>query len=178
MNTVKMLRSLPVLALVCAAGLQFAETSGAKANKRATPTISVRDLRARRGPTPPVGSTYLGVESQPAVGQLALPIRDVPVYQFEGKTQTGNTIPVHWAYSQGAGTYMWGTAPIQCENDKRIERGGFVIHVHDDGSGGYMLGSNQCPVGAVYGCKFDNAGNETQCGTCVWTRTELTCEQS
>jgi hypothetical protein len=145
--------------------------------KHPVTTLSVPELIKKKGPTPPAGSTPLGVEAQPTVGELQLPLKNVQVFSFQGKTKTGVTVPVNWAYSPGSGTYMWGTAPVQCENGTSIARGGFVMQIHDDGTGAYALGSNQCPVGVVYGCKFDSHAKEKECGACAWNANELACTE-
>jgi hypothetical protein len=91
------------------------------------------------------------------------------------KTRDGTTIPLNWAYQAGQGTYLWTTAPIECEDGSTIARGGFVMEIDDDGSGAYELGTRTCPTSRVYGCGFDKKGNETGCGTCAWNNQDLAC---
>jgi hypothetical protein len=165
------------LGLAALAGVvsQLVANAGAEENKKATATFSVKDLMMKRGPTPPIDSKFTGVQAQPQVGELKLPIHDAKVFKFMSKTTEGRDIPVNWAYQPGAGTYMWGTAKIQCANSAAIEKGGFAMQVHDDGSGAYALGTTKCPVSKVYGCRFDTQGMESQCGLCTWNQSELAC---
>jgi hypothetical protein len=149
--------------------------ASAGSSKQATAIMSIPALAAKRGPTPPTGSTFVGVQSQPMVGELKLPIQNVGVYQFDAKGPAGRVVPVNWAYSPGAGTYLWGSTKIQCANSTAIEKGSFAAEVHDDGSGAYALGTKKCPVAQIYGCHFDATGNETGCGICAWNQSELTC---
>jgi hypothetical protein len=160
------------------AGLAIAPTADSQTGARPVPSISVPQLERLRGPQPPQGATYLGIEKQPSVGGTQLPIQNVKVYQFSARTQAGKTIPVKWAYVPGQGTYMWATAPIQCADGNTIPNGSYAIKVRDDGSGGFLLGTNQCAVGEVFGCQFDSFGSETACGACAWDNADLACEST
>jgi hypothetical protein len=94
------------------------------------------------------------------------------------KTPGGRVIPVNWAYSPSSGTYMWGTAQIHCGSGGNIEQGGFAMHIHEDGSGAYALGTQKCPVAKVYGCRFDTQATESRCGLCAWNQSDLMCATS
>src|SRR5262249_52543203 len=133
------------------------------------------DLAKKKGPRPPSGATNIGMEAQPMVGDLSLPIQNVAVYQFAVKTMSGATIPINWAYQAGAGTYLWATAPIDCGDGSTIARGGFVMEIREDGTGSYALGTRHCPIAHIYGCGFDKHQKETSCGACAWNGTDLTC---
>jgi hypothetical protein len=180
MNTRHLLIKVSALGLaalgICQLGSAAAQgAKQAAGEKQATTDFSVPSLAVRRGPAPPVGAAFVGVQSQPMVGELKLPIQNVKVYKFETKTPAGKTIPVNWAYSPGAGTYMWGDAKIQCANSTQVAHGGFAMQVHEDGTGAYALGTKHCPVAAIYGCKFDSMAVEQSCGLCAWTQSELSC---
>jgi hypothetical protein len=180
MKTRHLLIKLSALGLsalgVCQLGSAAAEGQKSATDKQATTTeFSVTSLAVRRGPAPPVGATFVGVQSQPMVGELKLPIQNAKVYRFMTKTAAGKEIPVNWTYQPGTGTYMWGTTKIQCANSTQIANGGFAMQVHEDGSGAYALGTRKCPVAAIYGCKFDSTAVEQSCGLCAWNQTELAC---
>jgi hypothetical protein len=158
-----------------AAGFAIAPMAIGQNAPRPVPSVSLPQLTRLRGPQPPQGATYLGIQKQPAVGGATLPIQNVKVYQLPVRTQQGNIVPVNWAYAPGQGTFMWATAPFQCADGTMVPSGSYAIKIRDDGSGGYMLGTNQCPLGQVFGCQFDAFGNETACGVCAWDNTDLTC---
>jgi len=170
---------VPILALGTFATWQAAHDSTVRADDKQQPktSVTVAELAKKKGPKPPAGAASLGMEAQPAVGDLSLPIQNVPVYQFNVKTQQGNTIPVKWAYQAGTGTFLWATAPIECGDGTTIARGGFVMKIREDGTGSYALGTRQCPVAAIYGCGFDSHQKETGCGACAWNGTDLACTQ-
>jgi hypothetical protein len=175
MNSAKILL-VPALVAVGIAAYGARDLVARADEKHPKSSVSITDLAKKKGPKPPSGATYAGIEAHPMVGELELPIRDAQVYIFTVTTKSGASVPVKWAYTQGVGTYLWATAPIQCEDDKTIARGGFVMEIHEDGTGTYALGTRQCPVAHVYGCSFDSHQNETGCGACVWNGTELVCK--
>jgi hypothetical protein len=150
--------------------------SGASADEKHPKTpIAISELAKKKGPKPPSGAAYTGTEAHPMVGELKLPIQDAQVFTFSVKTANGATVPVKWSYSPGTGTYLWTTAPIQCEDDKTVAHGGFVMEIHEDGTGSYALGTKQCPLARIYGCSFDADQKEKQCGVCVWAGNDLNC---
>jgi len=176
MNTRHIVWKCSALAAAAAGVWQLAASPAvAQGSKKATATFSVSDLAKRKGPNPPEGSTFMGVQDQPMVGEVQLPLHDARVYKFESKTTQGKTIPVNWAYAPGSGTYMWGTTTIKCAGTSTIEQAGFAMQVHDDGTGAYILGTSKCPVKSAYGCKFDSQARETDCGLCAWSESELNC---
>jgi len=128
-----------------------------------------------RGPKKPAGAVFVGKDPQPMIGETKLPIQNVDVYQFPVKTQRGVVVNVKWAYTQGQGTYMWATAPFQCGDGTLVANGSYAMRVKEDGTGGYILGTNACPNGQVYGCQFDANVTETACGACGWNNTEIAC---
>jgi hypothetical protein len=139
---------VPILALGAFAALETAQQSSVRADNKQTPktTVSISDLAKKKGPKPPSGAANIGTEAQPMVGDLTLPIQNVPVYQFSVKTQSGAVVPVKWAYQAGTGTFLWATAPIECGDGSTIARGGFVMKIREDGTGSFALGTRQCPV--------------------------------
>ena len=162
-------------ALACAATLQAWPAFAQQAKARPTPTVNLPQLIQMRGPYPPRGAVYLGQEAQPMVGSVQLPLKNVGVFQFPVRTQRGDMANVNWSYSAGKGTYMWASAPLQCADGSVLPNGSYAIRVRDNGSGGYLLGSNQCPVGQAFGCEFNAQGVETTCGACAWNESELVC---
>ena len=166
---------IPLLAASIAGWLAADHMSARADDKHAKTVKSITDLRKMKGPKPPSGATSLGVEAHPAVGEIALPIDHAQVYQFGVKTREGATVPVKWAYQAGKGTYLWATAPLECEDGTTIARAGFVMRIKDDGTGAYALGTRQCPTSGVYGCSFDKQGTETGCGACAWNASDLVC---
>jgi hypothetical protein len=171
---------LPILTFGAFAAWEAAHLASVLADEKQQPktSVTVTDLEKRKGPKPPSGATSIGIEAQPMVGDLTLPIQNVPVYQFSVKTQQGATIPVKWAYQPGTGTFMWATAPIDCGDGNTIARGGFVMKIREDGTGSYALGTRQCPVATIYGCGFDAHQNKTGCGACAWNGNDLACAQN
>jgi hypothetical protein len=166
----------PVLVMGAFAAWEASNVSSVRADEKKPKTnVSMADLMKKKGPKPPSGAASLGTEAQPAVGDLSLPIQNVPVYQFTVKTAGGQTIPVKWAYQGGTGTFMWATAPIECGDGSTIARGGFVMKIREDGTGSYALGTRQCPMARIYGCGFDQHQKETGCGACAWNGTDLAC---
>lgn len=140
-----------------------------------TPAIEPSQLTRMKGPKKPAGATHLGKQEQPMVGDVKLPIQNVDVYQFPVRTQRGLTVPVNWAYVPGQGTFMWANAPIQCAEGTVIPNGSYAMRIKDDGSGGYLLGTDRCQTGSVYGCQFNASNVETTCGVCAWSSTEVVC---
>jgi hypothetical protein len=170
---------VPILALGTFATWLAAHDTQVRADDKQHPksAVTASELMKKKGPKPPSGATSLGNEAQPAVGDLTLPIQNVPVYQFNVKTQQGVTVPVKWAYQAGTGTYMWATAPIECGDGTTIARGGFVMKIREDGTGSYALGTRSCPIATIYGCAFDAHQKDTGCGACAWNGNDLACTQ-
>jgi hypothetical protein len=180
MNNVRRHRRLAGSFLLAGAVAGYAVTAHLVAHagdKKPKSTVTISELEKKKGPKPPSGATFTGTEAHPMVGELELPIQNAQVFEFTVKTQSGATVPVKWSYSPGQGTYMWATAPIECEDGTTIARGSFVMKVRDDGSGSYALGTRQCPVAHVYGCNFNSQRQDTQCGACAWNGTDLACTQ-
>jgi hypothetical protein len=164
-----------IVAIGMAVGYKGAGVVAHADEKHPKTTVSIADLAKKKGPKPPSGATYAGIEARPMVGELELPLTDAQVFVFNVKTQSGATLPVKWAYSPNGGTYLWTTAPIQCEDGKTVARGGFVMEIQEDGSGSYALGTRQCPIAHIYGCNFNSQQKETTCGACAWNGKDLAC---
>jgi hypothetical protein len=154
--------------------LQILPSSG-QTKARPVPSVDLTQLAHMRGPKKPAGAVFVGKDPQPMIGETKLPIQNVDVYQFPVKTQRGVVVNVKWAYTQGQGTYMWATAPFQCGDGTLVANGSYAMRVKEDGTGGYILGTNACPNGQVYGCQFDANVTETACGACGWNNTEIAC---
>ena len=129
--------------------LQILPSSG-QTKARPVPSVDLAQLAHMRGPKKPAGAVFVGKDPQPTVGETKLPIQNVDVYQFPVKTQRGVVVNVKWAYTQGQGTYMWATAPFQCGDGTVVANGSYAMRVKEDGTGGYILGTNACPNGQVY----------------------------
>ncbi len=165
----------PLSFAAAAAGvLILAAPTAVIAAKHAAPTVHIGDLAKMQGPTPPKDAKHIGKQAQPMLGQMALPIKDVDVYQMDVTDPAGQKVKLNWAY-KGTQTYMWATGPIDCGNGQFDKKAGFVMEIKGDGSGSYMLGQNQCQTPAAYGCAFNNMHAETGCGACTWNDVELSC---
>jgi len=175
MTSVKKITAAAIVAGGFIAGYGAHQRGAHADEKHPRTSVTISDLAKKKGPKPPSAASFTGVEAHPMVGDMELPIKDTPVYQFTVTTQNGQNVPVKWSYSPGAGTYLWATAPITCEDDKTIARGSFVMKIQDDGTGSYALGTKQCPMARIYGCNFDSQQKETRCGACVWNGTDLSC---
>src|SRR5450432_1485514 len=104
------------------ATLQILPTFG-DSKARPVPTVDLASLAHMRGPKKPAGATFVGKEEHPSVGDTALPLQNVDVYQFPVKTRRGLMVNVQWAYAPGQGTYMWTSAPIQCGDGTIVANG-------------------------------------------------------
>jgi hypothetical protein len=163
------------LIIVAAATGAPVATLLAQTTARPVPTVDVHQLQKMKGPKVPAGATKLGKQEQPMAGDLKLPIQNVEVYQFPVRTQKGLVVPVNWAYVPGQGTYLWATAPIQCTEGTVVPNGSYAMRIKDDGSGGYLLGTDKCPTGKVFGCQFTATEDEKACGACAWNGNDIAC---
>jgi hypothetical protein len=163
------------LIIVAAATGAPVATLLAQSTARPVPSVDVKQLEKMKGPKVPQGATKLGKQEQPMAGDLKLPIQNVDVYQFPVRTQKGLVVPVNWAYVPGQGTYLWATAPIQCTEGTVVPNGSYAMRIKDDGSGGYLLGTDKCPTGKVFGCQFTATDVETACGACAWNGNDIAC---
>ena len=154
---------------IVAAGLAAqGATAVAQSKRHPSSDVVPADLERLRGPNKPPGAVYLGRQQHPSVGDTSLPLENVEVYQFSVRSRRGLLIPVNWTYVPEGGTFMWGNAPLQCEDGSVISNGSYGMRIRDNGTGGYLLGSNRCETGQVFGCQFDAKGTETACGACAW----------
>jgi hypothetical protein len=165
-------------AAVATAGLVLSLAAAVSGAGKPAPEIKINDLFALKGPTPPQGAKHKGVESNPKVGDVYLPLKNVDVYELKVRDLKGNERTVQWTWVPNHGNYLWADVPVACGEGHYAEKGGFAMQIKLDGTGSYILGSNRCPVGRAWGCQFDANAQPTACGMCAWSGDQITCTQS
>ena len=143
-------------------------TTGASTAARPKTKPKTSSLKAKAGATPPAGARSLGSMTQPRAGAVAVPLTNVEVFTFEDTfADDGAAQTINWAYVEGKGTYLWASTAVTCADGRTDPSAAFLIFVAPDGTGTYLFSLPGCPNGDLFGCDFDQAGNDTACGACA-----------
>lgn len=153
--------------------------SDAGAQKKAPQTKpEIAGVKSKAGNKAPDGATKKGKVDKPKVASTQIPVDDLDVYNFsEDVNGDGKDDKLSWAHVEDGTTYIWGVIPVECDGKKKDTSGGFVLEVLEDGSGTWMLAADKCPANDLYGCGFDENGDETTCGICSWEENHLVCQE-
>lgn len=173
----------------CSSSTKDAPASGAKTDggaadggataTKARPRTKPRtaSLKSKAGAKPPAGATSKGRQTKPKVGALTLPLADTEVFTFEEAAfdEGGAASTINWAHLETGATYLWASGSVTCEDGSTDSSAAFLMEVNADGTGTWLFSLPGCPAGDLFGCDFDEAGEETTCGACALDGEALVC---
>lgn len=180
--------ALATIVAGCSSSTKTAPASGSKADggaadggatsTKARPKTKPRtaSLKSKAGPTPPAGATSKGRQTKPKAGALTLPLVDTEVFTFqEVLDEGGASTTINWARVETGTTYLWASNSVTCDDGSTDPNAAFLMEVGPDGAGSWVFSLPGCPAGDLFGCDFDEAGEETTCGACALDGEALVC---